>query len=520
MTAARRRGAAIGLGLFLGLASLYALSGPGRIDIIDGQVRFEMSASLVRLGVPAIEDPALFGVPGRGGRRFSGYAPAPAVAAVPLVWLGRAVGDPYGETSRFLFSFTSALFAGGIGWLLFAFYRRLDLSARAAVAWVLVSALATLLWPVATSTFDQAQQAFVLLLAVFLAHGAGRRGSLGEAAAAGLCAGLLLLFQEIYAALVPLLGLAVLERGAGEPDRRRGWARYAVFHLAAGVGLALWAQYNLLRFGKLLMTGKLSAPNHPPVLGDTLIGLAGLLASPGKSIFLFSPPLLLALLGLGALVRRHRLLGWTVAATSVAYLLIVASLTFFGGDWAWGPRYLVAVSPLLALAFPFAAATAGRRRLAAALAALGVTVQLLALSVDHQRWFFARKLPAFFWVDPLVYFRSSQLLSRPGEVLALAEGVPETARRFVPAPYPRSLTYCIFGSREVWTDPLWLDRYAVFHLPRPWPLWMPAIERSREVPIPYRRTAAVLGLGLLLGTGTVLLALRREDGAQPRRSAR
>ena len=93
-------------------------------------------------------------------------------------------------------------------------------------------------------------------------------------------------------------------------------------------------------------------------------------------------------------------------------------LSFYGGDWCWGPRYFVVVLPLLALAFPFASFTRPAERVVVrTLIAAGLAVQLLAISVDHHRFFYERSLPRFFWsTDRAFYFRHSALFARPGEI--------------------------------------------------------------------------------------------------------
>ena len=74
------------LALFLVLTGVYVLSGPGRIDIIDGQYRFDVTRSLVEVGRPTLRDPMLDAWSGRSdGSRYSGYGPAASLAAVPLV---------------------------------------------------------------------------------------------------------------------------------------------------------------------------------------------------------------------------------------------------------------------------------------------------------------------------------------------------------------------------------------------------------------------------------------------------
>src|SRR5262249_25563738 len=158
---------------------------------------------------------------------------------------------------------------------------------------------ATLLWPLSTSTFDNAQHAFFLLAASYLGFMSAKRSSKLLAAASGSLAAVLILYQEYFLLLVPVLAVSTLRWDfandaisanppVGSPkswysklnsgfyyDLRRlfelaraafregGEARASCdrFLLCAGtavtVGLALSFTYNNLRFGSFLDDGKL-----------------------------------------------------------------------------------------------------------------------------------------------------------------------------------------------------------------------------------------------------------------------
>ena len=513
----------LGIGLFILVGAVYIGSGPGRIDIIDGQFRYEVAHNLVRIGRPVIADPFLLGanVPGLNGARYSYYGAAPSVVAIPLVWLGRIGGDPAGERQRFLFAWTSGLLGSTACVVLFLFYRQLDIAASAAVGWTLVHAFGTLLWPLAASTFDQGQHALFVLLAVFLGWQSGKRGSLLLAAGGGLSAGILLNYQESYALILPLLALSTLAPGLdGQPRHRHAALRYGAFLGACVIGLEAWLLYNELRFGDPFSTGR-SVPLDRKGLaffGNPVAGLLSLLVSPGKSVVLYSPPLVLGLLGLRQLWRREPWLVGVIASVSAVHVVFISCLSFFGSDWAWGPRYLVPLLPLWALAAPFVMRGIARRWMVAAVLTAGILIQISAVSIDHQRFFLERALPDYFWADdPWSYFKRSALLARPGEILtSIREGVPPTAHAFAPGPYRRLVTYTVWSNRPRDRAPEWVREYRVFYLPRPWPLWMRHLDRS-VLPIAVDAwTAGVVALGLL-GAGLIYAGVRcNRYGGDPR----
>ncbi len=515
--------------------------------MIDGQLRYEVAQNLVTYGRPILLDPPLarLALIGRYQYGYTHYGAAGSVVGVPLIWLGSLTPDPGGEARRFLFSFTSCFFGALTAALLYLFYVELGVSRSSALAWTVVSSFATLLWPASTSSFDNAQHAFLLLLAVFLGYRSAIHRSNRLAAWAGVAAGFLIPYQEYFVILLPALAISTLARPIGPgkvslqdrdlgaemprpwlclPPREaarmlltelrsllgpaqeaaEGRTRYMLFVGSAGLGLALALGYNLLRFGSIFASGNLLIQSKVrfPLSGDPLVGLPTLLVSPGKSILLYSPPILLGMAGIRRLWRRDPYLGCAIVTTSLILLFFISNFAFAGGDWCWGPRYLVPLLPLWALAFPFVPSKPFRRRLVRAIVGAGLVVQLMGLAVDHQRYFLHGLFPDFFWADPWFYFKHSALLGRPGEIMSMKLGVGKTIRQFRPGPYPDSVTYCILGTFYRVRARVLMPRFEVFSLPRPWPLWMASINRGRrpvniELWIPACLVIGMLGLAYI-----------------------
>lgn len=494
------------LGVCLFVASVYIALGPGRIDIIDGQYRFEVARNIVEDWSIQLRDPFLSDAVNGILGTYSPYGVSGSLTGVPLVALANLLGPPSQDRQQFFFSFTSALAGATTAGVLFLFLAELGIAPRRALAWTLVAAFATLTFPVATSTFDQAQHGFFILLACWLAFLSARRDSRVLAAAAGGALAFLVNFQITYTILIPTLALAALAPPNAPPgERRRGLDRAAVVVFAGAVGILVWMGINNFRFGTLL-AGVQMNPRHPPARGNPFVGMTALLLSPGKSVFLYSPPTLIAVYGVVRLVSHQRRLGQAVVATCVLHLAMISSLTFYGGDWCWGPRYFAAVLPLLALGFVFIEVrSSGARAAVRAIVVAGLCVQALALSIDHHRFFYARSLPTFFWYTrPGYYFSHSALLARPAEIAAsVKEGVPPEADEFRPGPYSRLLTYAVFGGwgHPDLSPPAWMRHYQVFWLPRPWPLWMRHVPQGRPVDMPSAMVAvgvmALAGLGCM-----------------------
>jgi hypothetical protein len=544
------------MGLFLLVLASYVLTSPGRIDIIDGQVRFDITYNWLTQGRPIVRDPwvgPIFGVKGRNGAIYSYYGAPASVLSMPLVWVGLATGGTNIQPSQFLFSLTSTILGVGVAVILFLFYLELGVKMRAALAWTFVSSFATYLWPISNSTFDNAQHAFFALAAVYFGFLGARRRSYAWAALGGLTAGVLFLYQEYFLMIVPALALSTLDwswrpspaketsstpqskletgsisgrivhslsrtlRGAfdllravwnGPGDTRSSFLRYCLFLAAVSVGIILSLAYNDLRFGTWLHTGKVRlALNKPyPLFGNPLAGFLTLLVSPGKNVFLYSPVLALAIAGIRGLWRRTPALVAAFGTTSLILVSFISCISFAAGDWCWGPRYLTLLLPLWALALPFVDLKGARRRLAIAIVGIGLVIQVMAVSVENQRFFFENAFNDYFWAeDPWAYFKYSALFHRVDEVISLRNGPPPTARAFNSIPIPNWCTYTVLGTplgMDRSLAPTWMRSYQVYYLPKPWPLWMsylpPAMRPIRIGPWIWSLLGmAVVGVGLV-----------------------
>lgn len=548
----------IAAGIFLFVLGIYVLSSPGRIDIVDGQARFDVTYNWLVNGRPIVKDSWIgpfMSVPGREGLRYSYYGAPASVFAMPLVWLGLFTSAPAIQPSQFLFSLTSSIFGAAIAPILFLFYLELGVSARKALAWTMVSSFATYVWPISNSTFDNAQHAFFALAAVYFGFLSARRKSIAYAVAGGGMAGVLVLYQEYFLLIIPALALSTLEWTSGDSsspppptpgaslvrrvvsvvnrvfqgawdmirvawdgpgEARSSCIRYCLFLAAVSVGVVLSLAYNDLRFGSWLQDGKIrfATQRNYPLFGNPLAGALTLLVSPGKSVFLYSPVLVLGIVGIRRLWQRAPLLVTVIGMSSLILVLFISCISFAGGDWCWGPRYLTLLLPLWAIALPFAIGSRLRRGLAFTIIGLGFLVQILALSVENQRFFFERGLNDFFWAeDSWFYFKHSALSARVGETASLSEGVPSTAHLFTSLPVSIWTTYTVLGppaSVPRSFAPKWIRNFQIFYLPKPWPLWMswlPSGVRPIDI-IPW--LVGLLGV-TFLGAGLIYRGYERKE---------
>jgi hypothetical protein len=241
---------------------------------------------------------------------------------------------------------------------------------------------------------------------------------------AGLGLGGALLTRQ--AAAVMALPLAVWALAAGwRSAGLRGMLRNLI---ALGIPLVL-AQgmvlvYNAFRFGHPLDTGY---KGGLPGSFSPLLGLYGMLASPGKGLPVFVPLVLLGLAGWPIFLRKRLLMGAVLLTMIVIQFgMYAATERAWAGGLSWGPRHLV---PILAFCllpigdlWPFLQRHRWLELAAAFLLAASLVVQLLGISVNpsrHQQAVYARtqdlaeffRLVSFTWADSPI----------PGQVRSLLE---------------------------------------------------------------------------------------------------
>jgi hypothetical protein len=430
-------------GEFLIVFAVLVFTGPGRIDIIDGQTRYEVARSLVDHGDSIIRDEHVFFVvfKGRGGERYTLYRFPQSGLGVLAIWLADLGGRADEMRRHFFFTLISPAAAAVLAVIYSLWFRGLGYSVQASLGWGLAGIFCTPNWYYGTSTFDDTLGTVSIVGAVAAAFLCRQRWPLLGAAVAGLVLG------WAYNCKQPN-GLFVLPVLAALYDPQKSWSKQLAPAVLVLLGLAAGvladALYDAYKFppgttetykAYAELYGSLYTPNPLP-------GLASMLLSPSAGMFWYCPTLLLSIHGWLTWRRERPVLSYAVMASCLGYFLFLSFLTFFKGDPSWGPRYL---TPLMGLCWVFAPAACTRIGwlLIKFVLLLGVSVQLLALSVDPQRLFLEKALPwTYYTGSPWQNFEveTASLVQRPREILAILKAGSHSPY-FAPADYPTSATY-------------------------------------------------------------------------------
>lgn len=222
--------------------------------------------------------------------------------------------------------------------VLYAYGRRAGISPRGALAVALAIGLGTIVFPYSTLLIAHVPPAMFLLLAFYWMD---ERPLL-----AGICAGVA--GASYY---LCILAAAILLLGVWNRAGVRAALRFALGGLPFGALLLL---YHWLCFGSPFTTsleisdrfteeGLLFGVFRAP----SLQALWGLTFGDYRGLFIVSPVLLLAVIGAFRMPRRELLL---IGSIVFVFLAAVASFNHWEGGFAFGPRYILPIVPLLGVA--------------------------------------------------------------------------------------------------------------------------------------------------------------------------
>jgi hypothetical protein len=168
------------------------------------------------------------------------------------------------------------------------------------------------------------------------------------------------------------------------PERRQALVRIVIGGLPF---LAVFLWYDDARFGSPWKVGYQGVATFHH---SFFAGLYGLLISPGKGLVFFAPLILVAAAGVGRAWNHDR------AQVLAAVALLASRVLFYAGYWGWygggnyGPRYVLAATPVLAVGvvevvIRWTSYRSPLRVAAAACAALSVGIGFVGGAVRYER---------------------------------------------------------------------------------------------------------------------------------------
>ena len=279
------------------------------------------------------------------GRWYSKYGVMNALVSLPPLWAQAAAGGDISVAGTYpsllAFNLWNVVLSAALAALLYGLAGLYTANTWLRAFFVLATLYCSALWFYMRGQSSELYQAvffaalFLCLVRYLRAHG---RVWL---AGAWVFAVALLLTRVSFGLLLPIVGLLAWRH------ERRLTALIVAPPLAA---LALLALINQVKFGSPLLTGYHGwRPDLSSFGGSLADGVWGYLFAPRFSIFLHYPLLVLAALGAREFWRRHRTDAIAMLAVFVPFFLMLSKLPLWAGEFAYGPRYLLFVLPVLSL---------------------------------------------------------------------------------------------------------------------------------------------------------------------------
>lgn len=353
--------------LFLFFFSIYAFTMSGFFEYGGEIEKYRVAQSIVDRHSFSIRPIVTRGATGTGGQTYSIYEFGQIALEIPFYALGRAVYSFFPTPDV---NWITLLFVGILNpiltaltcVLLFNTVTSFGFRATTAFGVTLLFGLATIAFPYSRGLDREPLLSLLILLSFYASWMFVKTRATRWLILAGGFAGYLVFTKFIQAMVFPFLFAYILiaiyqERRAANINRRQVLRAIiqggVLFLLPAIVFLSLQVLYAFTRFGTFYSGIGGTSQNIVDVILRELSlsnmggAIAGLLFSPERSIFIYSPPAILFLFTWVSWFKRRR--GEALLLLGLVIIEFVSTITrqeWWGGP-RWGPRYMVQATPLL-----------------------------------------------------------------------------------------------------------------------------------------------------------------------------
>jgi hypothetical protein len=362
MVAPNQKDRIIASGITLIIIGLCGLTSGSHVYVTDGAAMYFMTASLVdhHWFDVDLHPNTMGGKIGKDGLYYMPFGFLQPLLAVPFLLMGRWLKSLYHTCYLPFFAVTAFnwVVSGILGSTVYYSFRTFCVSRRMSVLLGLGILFSTPFWVYSQTFFTEPLAALMGLLAWLSL----RKGHAGKSAfpilCAGMIAGMITWVRPLGGLIIPPLVLyfLLLEKNRPGQDCRSSHLikKGIAFVVPATLGVLVYLYYNFVRFGNILETGYDKLPSGMPrsFTLDFQTGLGILLLSPGKSIFVFAPVILIVPIGIIMGFRQISFRPDSIFQmfTGLLYVSVLSRWARVEGGVAWGPRLILPAFPILFLA--------------------------------------------------------------------------------------------------------------------------------------------------------------------------
>jgi hypothetical protein len=336
------------------------------------------------------------GVVGVDGRDYSWFGLGSVLLSLPFYALARAIGMP----PNVLLSILNPMFSAATAVLICLFCLSIGYAKRPSAYTSMIYGFGTMAWYYSKDPGDHSFETFFILLSTFFMYTFIRSKQSNRIVLSGLNLGIACLVRPTsFMFALPLMLMVTVscakENGLSSHKFIARCAVILLFSLLPFLIVFLW--YNNYRFGSIFESGYSLIASRAGVSlfhGTSIFtGLLGLLVSPGKGFFFYSPIALLFFISFRSFFCKHLELGVCFLSTMIIYVLFFAKYLYWHGDWAWGPRFLFVLTPFLVIPVvdffesKLWLENCSAKKAVLVLLLLSLVVQVISVSVNPYRYF-------------------------------------------------------------------------------------------------------------------------------------
>ncbi len=374
--------------VFFFFLSIYLFTGQGSIQSADGKIMYLLTQSMVENHSLSFTERVSQG--DLEGAKFSKYGIGMSVLAVPFYITGKALSavlpvEPSYAT-LFCVSMVNAFISALTCLLIYRLGReRFGFFHRTSVLLAIGYGLSTIAWFYSEDFMSEPATSLFLLAAVFSVTGSDAGQKKRNLLWAGVFIGLALTCRLATLVTVPgfLLYMILNRENAPAWKIRSLIMNTARFLIPVACFICLIFLYNYVRFQNIFETG------YEKGFGtEGWTGLLGILFSPGKSVFLYNPLLIVGCLALPAFIKTKSKMAWLFGWIVGVHLVLFSFWHSWYGGSGWGPRLMLVALPYLILPVGFLLQRAKGKAGIIAVMIVGICIQVPSVTVNISRYYY------------------------------------------------------------------------------------------------------------------------------------
>lgn len=351
------------LSVFAFYCALFALSNSG-VDSSEGLFHYQVAVQIIKQGQLGFDTPqdGIFQL-APNGRTYAGHEIGNTLFMLPTafinVLLERVLSqfvsyENIEKAQQFILSFQAGVYTSFTATFLFATLKVVFSQATVpSFIATLALSLTTFFWTYSRNLFDGVLCSTLLILSFFLLLRYGQTKRLTILIGCFICLGFgfITRLSMILPIIVSLAYLVSFNRLSIAIR-----CKHILLAISTLIPFFIWqCWYNYLRTGIFYKSPVQTATylENNALDGNIFLGIIGLLLSPGKSLFIYAPLLILSVILWKKFYHQHQKEGIYILALSIMWLLLHARLRSWYGATGWGPRHFITILPIIFL--PFAA---------------------------------------------------------------------------------------------------------------------------------------------------------------------